>query len=465
MMAARTKFKTGLWIVLSLALLAVATREAFALRFGAAGNTPIQDPGWPDGAAKIFNTPSRIAHWTGDGHPYYSECRGDATAFSAVLADFAKLEVKSKSIVLRDGIGKSYWLDATKEGGKAVDAKMDWVFKVWAVGNGNRARGLNAPRNSEPPCILEVYTGGNIRWPDVVVPAGLIILDERLESHGFKLTDGVVLEGLVTDPAAKKPIGAKVKLEKVEQQPKGGYRYSLVAETKADADGHWVLKKVPAGWQRVVIESDGFVARVAGYVQVDEQPRWQEFNCGLSRPGSLSGRVTDDAGRPLADVEVSLDSIMTELNGRYETPGDHAIKTGADGQFRAEQVPIGQTTLWVRKSGYFRPGLGLPVTTPKDGITLVMLQAARAVITVDFTGKVRPAGYIVMIEPEGGNVIGSWGGSGQIDTNNKITFENAPPGAYVIRGRPNPGAANQETTPITIQLNGGKTGEFTLNAK
>jgi hypothetical protein len=30
--------------------------------------------------------------------------------------------------------------------------------------------------------------------------------------------------------------------------PKGGYRYSTVADTAADAAGHWVLKGVPAGW-------------------------------------------------------------------------------------------------------------------------------------------------------------------------------------------------------------------------
>ena len=449
---------------IAMLMLAIATTEALALRFGADGNTPIPDPGWPAGAAKVFNTPSRIAYWLGDGHPYYSECRGDAKALSAVLADFAKIDVKSKSVVLRDGIGFSYWLDRGKDPAKREQAKMDWVFKVWSANANGVMRPANLP-NEDLPCVLQVYTGGNIRWPDAVVPAGLTIVDERLESHGFTLADGVVVEGTLTDLATTKPLAARIKVEKVEPQPKGGYRHTLVAETKTDEQGRWVVKKIPAGWQRIVAEADGFAPRIVGSLQVDEQPRWQEIVSGLSRPATLAGRVLDNAGRPLADVDVRLDMVITESGGGYDTPGATEIKTNADGRFRVENLPIGQTAIWVHKTGYNRPGLGLTVKTPKEDVVLTMNPAAKAVITVDFTGKARPAGYIVSIEPEGGNKIGSWGGSGQINDQNQITFQDVPPGAYVIRGRPNPGAANQETDPITIQLNGGKTGEFTLNAK
>ena len=68
----------------------------------------------------------------------------------------------------------------------------------------------------------------------MTVPAGLEVSDERLEAHGFTSADGVVLEGKVLDLATKQPIAAKMQLQRVEPQAKGGYRYPVVAETIAD---------------------------------------------------------------------------------------------------------------------------------------------------------------------------------------------------------------------------------------
>src|SRR5438067_987237 len=112
-----------------------------------------------------------------------------------------------------------------------------------------------------------------------------------------------------------------MRLERVEPQKTGGYLYPIAAETKTDAKGHWVLKNAPAGWVRAVVEADGFVPRVAGYARFDDQPRWQSYDCGLARSAPLSGRVTDDAGKPLADVDVRLQDVVPESGGRYESPG------------------------------------------------------------------------------------------------------------------------------------------------
>lgn len=88
------------------ALAVAAPREASALIVGDAGNKPVADPGWPKGAAAIFNHPGRVAWWEGPpfgGGQWHAECRGDAKAFNAVLADFAKLDVKTKRLVVHDG--------------------------------------------------------------------------------------------------------------------------------------------------------------------------------------------------------------------------------------------------------------------------------------------------------------------------------------------------------------------------
>ncbi len=94
-----------------------------------------------------------------------------------------------------------------------------------------------------------------------------------------------------------------------------------------------------------------------------------------------------------------------------------------------------------------------------------MQPSAKLQVRVDFSATTRPEGYIVNIKPEGGEKVGSWGGSANLDAENQHTFENIPPGKYIITGRPNPGSDNQETAPEVVDLKGGKTTELAIKAK
>ncbi len=66
--------------------------------------------------------------------------------------------------------------------------------------------------------------------------------------------------------------------------------------------------------------------------------------------------------------------------------------------------------------------------------------------------------------PEGGSVVGSWGGSSNIDAANQVMFRDVPAGRYVIRGRPNPSSANQGSKPLAIELKSGQATRLTLPA-
>jgi hypothetical protein len=458
-------------------LLAVITlaapSEASALITGGEGNKPLTDPGWPKGAAAIVNHTGRIAWWEGPpfgGGQWHSECRGDAKALNAVLDQFAKLDVTTKRVVVHDGAGHSFWLAPNNEPEKLAAAKIDWVFMVWQHASWERLRklpvGINPtePGESGPLSQIDVFTSA-IRWSDVSVPKGIEVVDQRLEAHGFSTADGIVLEGKVTDLSTKRPMTATIQIQRVEPRNKGGYLYPVVAEATVDQHGHWVLTKAPAGWVRVVVDAAGFVPRVAGYARFDDQPRWQSYNCGLARAVAVAGRIVDDAGAPLPDVTVRFDDVQPESGGRYESSVEFTCQTDAQGRFRSDQVPAGKATVWVHKPGYVRQGLGKPITMPKADVDLHMIKAASLRVTVDFLGNKRPAGYIVSIAPEGGEAIGSYGGSGNIDAKNQITFENVPPGRYVLRGQPNPSSEDEKTEPTTIDLLGGQKVERTLIAK
>ncbi len=476
-------YSVSVSFLLLLVLAASPFQKAFALITGGEGNTPVHDPGWPKGAEPLFNNTARVAWWEGPpfgGGNWHAEFRGDAKVLNAFLDGFAKLDVKNKHLVLHDGVGQSFWLNANHEAAKQEAAKLDWTFEVWQSANWEHLRKLPADLNptdptdadAGPPSQIDVYTGGSIHWSDVNVPKGLTVVDQRLEAHGFTPDDKTVLEGIVIDLATKQPTAARVVLQRIEPQPKGGYHYTEVAKANADAQGKWVLKNAPTGWFQIVAEADGYVPRIIGYGQFDDQPRWQSYQTGLARPTVISGRVTDDAGQPIADVEVRLQDVTSRGGERYESPSGYTFKTDADGRFRSDQVPVGKGTIWIHKPGYCRPGLGVPVTMPDLGsvvpvatVELKMMKSSQLHVTVDFSKTQRPKGYIVEIEPEGGNKVGSWGGSGNIDDKNQIAFSDVPPGRYTLHGQPNPSAANEHTKPVTVDLKGGETNEITLTAK
>lgn len=457
-------------------ILAAYPQVSLALIIGGEGNSPLDDPGWPTGAAAVFNTRARVAWWEGPpfgGGQWHAECKGDAVALNDVLVHFAKIDAPKKRLIVHDGVGRSFWLNPNGEEEKKAAAQIDWVFMVWQPANWHRLQAMPARvrppggnANEGPVPQIDVYVGGRIQWADVNVPEGIEVVDERLEAHGFAVTDGTVLEGTVVDLASGEPVAARMRLERYESAPEGGYTYVEAATAIADKVGRWVLKNAPTGSFRIILEADGYVSRVLGYGQVEGEPKWYGYHGGLSKPGPVSGRVTDEEDRPLAGVQVRLDDMVVGSGGLYETPGGLSFETDDAGRFESFEVPSGTARVWVFKEGYCRPGLGMPVTTPALNVQLTMLRSSEVQVVVDFSQTTRPEGYIVEIAQEqGAGQAGSWGGSGNIDASGAISFKNVPPGRYVLFGRPNPGGAQDETERQTVDLVGGKVTEVVLKAK
>ena len=452
-------------IAASLALLAslLGPGTAHALIRGDVGNTPIPDPGWAKGGAALMNTTHRIAWWEGPpfgGGNWHAECRGDAKALSEALAGLARIEGGPRRVRLHDGVGYSFWVAPNREPAKLEAARIDWIFSTWQPSSWEHARGrspdLNPtdPADTGPPSEIDVFTGGAIRWEDVVVPPGLAVDDRRLVAHGFTAADGVVVEGKVTDLATGRPLVARVRLHRGTPPE--------LPPTLADASGRWVFKNVPAGSYGVVVEDEGYAPRTVGYVSEPTGPCWKGFDAALARVASVSGRVDDEAGRPLDGVVVQLLNVADSTGRRYEgTP--LTAKTDAAGRFRLDGVPTGSASAWVAKPGYLRPGLGAAIQLPTADLALRMIRSATVVAAVDFGGKPRPSGYFVRIVPEGGEVVGSYGGGGEIDDKGRFAFTDVPPGRYVISGRPNPSTDTDPVPkPITVDLKGGDDVTITL---
>ena len=210
-----------------------------------------------------------------------------------------------------------------------------------------------------PPAEIDAYAGGNIRWSDVIIPKGLEGSSTngggpRLHNGG---RSGARRQGPRScHPAARRRAGAIAAHRAASQ---GRIPLHGCGPGSRRCPGPLGPEKAPAGWQQIVVEADDYVPRIAGYAQFDDQPGWHSYDCGLSHPASVSGRISDDAGKPLADVDVRLADVVCGGSGCYESPQEYQSKTDGDGRFRLDQVPIGNAAIWLHKAGYCRLGFRL----------------------------------------------------------------------------------------------------------
>lgn len=453
--------KVNLLAYCALLLMTLLSSNSYALIEGGDGNDPVQDPGWPKGAAEIFNHKGRIAYWIGPpygGGQWHAECKGNATVVNEVLKQFAKIEGK-KRIVVHDGLGYSFWLDpnGTKRGDR--NTKIDWSLTVWEPKRWqfqkDLAPGLSAidKNQNEPHSQIDIYTAA-VLWSDIQVPEGLDVEDNRMSIHGFQLSDGRVIEGTITD-STNKPLRGKIRIEEIVPKKAGGYDYRELKLIETDDAGHWVVKNFGTQWCRVIAECDGFASRVIGHVRYDRQPGWASMPAQLAPRGRIEGFVVNEAGKPLADVQVAMRDLSAMDDNRYETVGEVFQTTDTNGKFVFENIPHGKARLTGHREDHYSPGRGQSVTIPGEPTKLVMSSAAKLIINVEFSGARGDKQYIAELTPEGGHKVGSWGGSAQIGLDNSAEFKGIPPGKYELCVHPNPSSETERNKTQTIELKGG----------
>ncbi|QDU54361.1 carboxypeptidase-like regulatory domain-containing protein [Aeoliella mucimassa] len=455
-----------------LLVLLLVTSPASALITGNVGNDPIDIPDWPAGAAECFNLPQRVAYWEGPpfgGGQYHGEFRGDTDALNTALEKFAAVESPNKRIIVESGVGGSFWLNSNRYSNKVDQAKIDWTFVVWRSESWNHLSAsppmINptsaADREIGAPAEFTIYTGGNIDWDQVQLPTGIKVIDRRLEAHGYSLEDGLVVEGTLTDLATGEPLVGTIQID-----PAGDLQERKPTTLTTDDQGHWVSKIQTPGTYRVTASCDEYVSRQVGYVVYRNQPQWVDQSTQLSRGGEIAGRVLISSDEPLPGATVDLRHFATPAGERYDLPERKLTTTTNErGEFHFSSIPLGSVTVAFGKQGYSQNGLSPSVKVPSDDNDLQLVAAGNLTVTVQFASGEKPDEYLVEIEPEGGNAVGKWGGSSQIDANNQATFQNIPPGTYEVWGHPNPTNESQHTERQTVEIKGGETLTREIKAK
>ncbi len=447
-------------LALAAGLLALAQANALIL----SGSDPVEDYGWPEGAATVAHLKSSVGWWEGPpfgGGETHVQFRGDTEAFMQALTNFAAIRTPALDLVVHDGPKHDQFLDN--------DTRVDWSFVVWIPEYWHRLynnpkvifdSGERGFRQPVPPPRLDVYIGGgNVDWTKVKIPANLHVRDERASVITGNSSNRAAFSADVYDMATGKPVtNAQLTLS---VWLSAMTNYQEVVKIAGDKSGHFEIFKIEPGSHLAAIEANGYATRLLRNLHMDGHTP-QNISVELAKQSFFSGTVTDTDGKPIKGAEIRKISILG-FNGRgYELRDTPAAKTDEVGHFELAELPRGFIQLVVHASGYFFTDVATIHDVPSTNEVLQMGRAGSIHVTVtDKTSRPlsRYEHHKVLVEakPTGGEKMGWPSGTAFVEDNGVADFPNRPPGEYHITSRPNPGTREKYAPEQIVTVKSGET--------
>src|SRR5688572_5993658 len=244
-----------------------------------------------------------------------------------------------------------------------------------------------------------------------------------------------------------------------------------------DSEGRYELAALPAGRYRLFVNRAGFVALEYGQARPFEAGKPLDITAGqmlekidfsLPRGSAITGRITDEFGDPITDMQVQalryqyvngerqlVDAgrmAQTDDLGAYRIfglmPGDYIVRASmrpnmAEGLRNADTEPTGYPGTYypgvadLSQAQTVTAALGQEVSS--IGFPLVPARLSQVSGTVMGSDGRPLAGAMVIIRARGGsgmgalrmNVIGNGGGN-QVRADGSFQLRNVPPGEYVL---------------------------------
>jgi hypothetical protein len=263
---------------------------------------------------------------------------------------------------------------------------------------------------------------------------------------------------------------------------------------KTDASGRYEITNLPEGRYNVTANKANFVPAVFGQrrpmapglpfdLKAGQVAERVDFS--LARAGSIAGRVVDEFGDPVAEVQVSTSRYQYVNGERRLMPGQGRGMTNDLGEFRLFGLTPGEylVSATVRdfaladgddRSGYaptYYPGTGNPAAAQAiaiaagqsvAGVTLPLMPVRTQRVSglaLDASGKPMTTAMVVALARDRGP--GTFSASGQIKPDGRFTIAGLPPGDYVLRV----GAPDGETAVTTITVGDGDVTDVQLLAQ
>ena len=456
------------------------------------GKDPVSDHNWPAGSLEAANHKSRQSYYEGPpfgGGEYVFQHRGDTNVFNDFFAKFTQIKAPDLLVVVHEGPNENTFA-SPEDKAKKLD-RVDWMLTLWTpenfyrlFGNASSTIAYTQPeyRAEMPSPRLDVFVAERgVDWSKVQIPTGVRVVDERAISHGYKSADGSVIVGTAYDMLTSKPIAAvEIVLTNYQNAPAkpapplGGesdgkielktgdeMHWVDVLTAVGDADGRFELKNIPPGNYNVELRCVGYATRVVGTFYC-RGGAYQSFTARLSQAVEQSGKVLDSGGKPLAKVQVRVDSTISVDGRGYPTAGvndNQKVVTDAEGHFTLTGLPRGQTQITLWADNLYQVNMLQSHAIPSEGLTLRMTGTG-TIKGKAMTTNGKPAEN-VSVWPEGGNKVGSWGGGMNVNPDGTFQFDNVPPGKYYISANPAAQFAKEpKGTPVEVKA--GETAEVDL---
>jgi protocatechuate 3,4-dioxygenase beta subunit len=215
-------------------------------------------------------------------------------------------------------------LDPGNDGGAAATG-ADGRFLIADLAPGNY--GLRASAAGFSPVNSRTYA----QRPDEPVVL-------RLSRQG-------TLSGVVVDPDGRPVTAFEVQAKSHRTRMDGAVPFGAVQRVR-DSEGRFTLAGFEPGWACVDAWAQGYTLTASGCVKMAQGGEVVGLVVTLERGASLSGRVVDDLGAPIAGAKVGLfHNREPEVDFLRSDPRDFprlkSTRTDADGRFLLEDLSAG----------------------------------------------------------------------------------------------------------------------------
>jgi len=431
--------------LLTLLVVPLFAVQAQGLILTGTGNKPVNDPGWPEGAVNVANLLSRICWWEGPpfgGGEWHFEFVGDTTTFQHSLDVFSGIKAPTMDLFVHDGTQNSFVLDPNHT---TTNHNVDWTFTIWdpkrweaLYGNGKGIVFSDDPNagKSRPPPRIDLYLGpsSKIDFAKIKVPANVSFHDERAVAAGVDTRAGTVLLATITDAETHDRIqGARLIVTARDENN----RYTKpFTNAVSDEKGIARIEGLPAGVFQLSAVAKGYVEAAIAYGDYPEHS-FKKFEPALARASSVSRMVLDEQGNGVKGVRVVAANTLLATNIPYRTLNKPEVTTDPSGKFTLKNLPIGLVQIWILSTNYFQtnlfgyqpvPGPEVPLHVLSTGSLLIRVEDANGVGINQWDNQQ----IQVSVEPSGGAVRGSWGGSANVQDGGTYLFTGVHPGSYNI---------------------------------
>jgi protocatechuate 3,4-dioxygenase beta subunit len=294
---------------------------------------------------------------------------------------------------------------------------------------------------------------------------------------GTAIVRGRVVEGATGRPLSRVQVRANTNNTNAGGPPPTPYPW--VATT--DADGRYEIKGLPAGTYAIVATKANYVRSAYGAARVEGPGKrmtladgqlLEKIDIRLTRAGVITGRVVDEFGEPVTDVQVSPMRYQFAQGSRRLTQTGRGSQTNDIGEFRIygltpgqyyvsamlRNFSMGQET--VNRAGYastYYPGtaniaeaqrLTIAPGQTISGINLPLLPTLTARVSgmvLDAQGRPMAGLPVTAMQRMG---FGGFSG-GQTLADGTFALSGLAPGEYIIRANL-PGSQDQAAQAVTI---------------